>query len=188
LAFFETFVQSTLVLSWIKSGFPLRWNASGAPPSKRLSNHSSALQHPDVVTANIKKIILSGAAQAVNYTPHVVSPLGIVFQKDKSRLIFDGRYLNSFLVLPLSNTKIWVFATNICSRMILCSLTIYQMVTTTWTYQQNFLLTLVLNGKANFMFLLLFLLVWLQLVGPSLSSQGNLYTNGEGKASGALLI
>jgi hypothetical protein len=100
LAFFETFVQSTLVLSWIKSGFPLRWNASGAPPSKRLSNHSSALQHPDVVTANIQKFILSGAAEAVNYTPHVVSPLGIVFQKDKSRLIFDGRYLNSFLVTP----------------------------------------------------------------------------------------
>ena len=36
----------------------------------------------------------------VTYCPHVVSPLGIVFQKDKSRLIFDGRYINSFLKIP----------------------------------------------------------------------------------------
>ena len=100
LEFFKTFVQSTLVLSWISNGFDLRWNDKGIPPSKQFPNHASVYQHHDIVTNTINEFLNSGAIQMVDHRPHIVSPLGIVFQKDKSRLIFDGRYVNSFLQIP----------------------------------------------------------------------------------------
>jgi hypothetical protein len=42
LEFFRSFVQSTLVLSWIATGFDLRWANNSIPPPMEMRNHQSA--------------------------------------------------------------------------------------------------------------------------------------------------
>jgi hypothetical protein len=100
LDFFKTFVQSTIVLSWISEGFPLRWTSGFPPPPKRFTNHKSAYEYSEFVTASIKNLVAAGSAMKVNFTPHVVLPLGVVLQKGKKRLILDGRYINSHVIIP----------------------------------------------------------------------------------------
>jgi hypothetical protein len=100
MAFWKTFTKSTMVLSWIANGFDLRW-INGLPPSSaRFDNHKSAFQHSDFVTSNILELLIAGSIEQVFDIPYIVSPLGVVEQKEKCRLIFDGRYINQHVIIP----------------------------------------------------------------------------------------
>jgi len=103
LEFWKTFVKSTIVLKWIASGFDFRWRKdTGPPPSARFSNHSSAFANTQFVTSNLAELLQAGTIEKVTDLPHIISPLGVVPKKgsDKLRLIFDGQYLNSYLIIP----------------------------------------------------------------------------------------
>ena len=98
LAFWQAICVSSVVLSWIVSGFPLPF--AGAPPAPRsFENQPSAFEHAEFVDEAIASLIASDAAGVVPYTPTVVSPLGVVAKKSsgKLRLIINMRYLNSHL-------------------------------------------------------------------------------------------
>ncbi len=91
---------SSLVLSWVSEGFPLRW-ASKPPAPRSMPNHPSALQHKEFVTNAVKELLRSKVISVALHKPVVVSPLGVVPKKGeaKYRLIFDGRYVNEHLVI-----------------------------------------------------------------------------------------
>ena len=98
LAFWQAICVSSVVLSWIVSGFPLPF--AGAPPAPRsFENQPSAFEHAEFVDEAIASLIASDAAGVVPYTPTVISPLGVVAKKSsgKLRLIINMRYLNSHL-------------------------------------------------------------------------------------------
>jgi hypothetical protein len=103
LAFWLTICGSSMVLSWVEEGFKLRWLGDTPPPPCAMRNHASALsEHPQFVSAQITELL---AAQTIvrwpeNSTPTVVSPLGVVVQNGKKRLIFDARYINSLMIVP----------------------------------------------------------------------------------------
>ena len=60
LAFWSTFAQSTMVLSWIAHGFPLLWKQGVVPPTIKLSNHDSVYKHDNFVTDTINEYVLTG--------------------------------------------------------------------------------------------------------------------------------
>jgi hypothetical protein len=67
-----------------------------------MSNHPSALEHATFVGKSITDMLASRTVMPLSAAPRVVSPLGVVPKKgtDKLRLIWDGRYVNSHLVIP----------------------------------------------------------------------------------------
>lgn len=102
-AFWRTFVRSTLVLSWITSGFPLVWKDPALPaPPVRLANHNSALAHFDFARGAVAELVATGAARQVDHCPTCVLPLGVVARPGtgKLRLIWDGRWVNHYLDTP----------------------------------------------------------------------------------------
>ena len=101
LSFWKTFCTSTLVLSWIEYGFPLRWIADPPPPTL-MSNHKSAFENSDIITSNIFKLVNSGVLQPMDQQPYLVSPLGVVFKRsnNKPRMILDARFLNGYIQVP----------------------------------------------------------------------------------------
>lgn len=101
LATWRRVVTCSLVLGWIQSGLPLRW-ADGPPAPRAMANHPSALQHPEFVGQAVADLLHTQAVMRWPKRPIVVSPLGVVPKKgsQKYRLIFDGRYVNSHLVIP----------------------------------------------------------------------------------------
>jgi hypothetical protein len=99
LEFWKTFATSTMVLNWIEHGFDLRWR--NGPPSPNFSrNHKSAYDHSAFVTLNITELLAAGSIEQVSKQPYNVSALGVCVQKEKCRLIFDGRYINEHLIIP----------------------------------------------------------------------------------------
>ena len=102
LPFWKSFCQSTLVLAWISSGFPLKWNENGPPTSKAFRNHPTAFENAAFVTKSITELVDSYCLLKVSERPFLVLPLGVVFKasNNKPRLIFDARYLNFHLVCP----------------------------------------------------------------------------------------
>ena len=67
---------------------------------KSFKNHNSSFQHEKFVDDTIAELLLAGSIRKEKKKPKVVSPLGVVVQHDKKRLIFDARYINSHLVIP----------------------------------------------------------------------------------------
>ena len=103
LAFWSTFCQSTLVLSWIANGFGLKWlPETGAPASAYFPNHKTATDNADFVTTSILSLVSAGSMTMVPIKPFLVSPLGVVFKKSngKPRLFCDLRYLNKHINCP----------------------------------------------------------------------------------------
>lgn len=100
LPFWKTFCTSSLVLGWIANGFDLKWDICGPPMDKSFKNHNSSFQHEKFVDDTIAELLLAGSIRKEKKKPKVVSPLGVVVQHDKKRLIFDARYINSHLVIP----------------------------------------------------------------------------------------
>lgn len=100
--FWATFCTSALVMRWILHGFPLLFNSNGPPLPRAAPNHASASQHSDFVDAQIEELLAAGTIEPWPGPgrPTVVTPLGVVVQNGKRRLIFDGRYLNDHLNIP----------------------------------------------------------------------------------------
>ena len=97
-AFWRFTCVSSVVLSWIITGFPLPF--TGAPPlSRQMDNQPSAFKHDAFVTDAIRSLVETDAAGPVSYIPTIVSPLGVVAKRSsgKLRLIINMRYLNSHL-------------------------------------------------------------------------------------------
>jgi ribonuclease HI len=67
-----------------------------------MKNHPSADSHADFVDTAIADLLVTQAIAELQQPPTVVSPLGVVPKKgtDKYRLVWDGRYVNSHLVIP----------------------------------------------------------------------------------------
>jgi hypothetical protein len=70
--------------------------------AKVFRNHPSAFDHSEFVTGAVADMLASQVVRRVAHRPTVVSPLGVVPKKGSSnfRLIFDGRYINSFFTIP----------------------------------------------------------------------------------------
>ncbi|KAK3252390.1 hypothetical protein CYMTET_38307 [Cymbomonas tetramitiformis] len=99
-SFWRTFVRSTYVMSWIERGFSLRFSSGRPPPSIHLPNHSSANLFPEFVTGALRECELMGAVRRAARKPKVVLPIMVDNNGVKLRLIFNGKYLNSFLDFP----------------------------------------------------------------------------------------
>ena len=97
-AFWRITCVSSVVLSWILTGFPLPF-AGSHPAPRQMANQPSAFEHDAFVTEAIRSLVETDAAGPVSYVPTVVSPLGVVAKKSsgKLRLIINMRYLNSHL-------------------------------------------------------------------------------------------
>ena len=63
-------------------------------------NHASTVQHQSFVDNAIKDLLSAKSIEQVHTKPIVVSPLGVAANKQKLRLIWDGRYVNDYLVIP----------------------------------------------------------------------------------------
>jgi len=94
LPFWEDIGASEFVLSIISKGYylPLRvW-----PCSKHIKNHKSCTQHTEFVDRAIRELVEGGCAKEVEQM-HVCSPLGVVDNGKKLRLILDLRFINEHL-------------------------------------------------------------------------------------------
>jgi hypothetical protein len=98
LSAWRAVVTSTLVISWIALGVQLEWSAAAGPPApKEKRNHKSALEHAGFLTTEIVRLEQSQVIMRREKRPAVVSPLGVVEQEGKLRMILDLRYVNKHL-------------------------------------------------------------------------------------------
>jgi hypothetical protein len=71
------------------------------PPASALPNNASARDPANfkVIDQKIRKLLQSNAIKKLNYQPHVVAPLQLVFREGKEpRLILDvSRQINDFI-------------------------------------------------------------------------------------------
>ena len=101
IGFWRTFA-CTFVLSWIASGVPLYWR-DGAPPPRSFKNSRVGLADLPFLRESVVSLCEVGAAYEVFIKPTVISPLSIAYrygkpsEPPKKRLIWNGRYVNSFL-------------------------------------------------------------------------------------------
>lgn len=96
IRFWQTFCQSTVVLSWILNGYSIDW--AGQPPAPyEKKNHAGAYLHANFVSEQIADLLSKGLVQEVFSKPTVVSPLNVIERRDKLRLILDLQYVNRFL-------------------------------------------------------------------------------------------
>lgn len=96
---------SALVMGWVTDGFPFQFDPDkGAPPPFAGPNHNSALAEADFVTDQVSELLAAGTIMEWSMhghgNPHIVTPLGVVHQNGKKRLIFDARHLNQYLHVP----------------------------------------------------------------------------------------
>ena len=89
-------------MSWICSGFRLRFVNNVVPPAAELANHRTALRCSDFVTTAVQECLQMGALRQWKGKgkPHFVLPLMVDDSRDKLRLIFNGKWLNQFLEFP----------------------------------------------------------------------------------------
>lgn len=111
---------SSVVLSWVKEGLPLKWTA-GPPRPICLANHKSAEMYKEFVDQAVAALLATESimtwSDALPFLvaqralpqeywsagrPLVVAPLGVVDKKgpEKLRLIWDGVYTNTWLDVP----------------------------------------------------------------------------------------
>lgn len=95
--FWTALCTSSLVLSWVLSGYSIEWGSNGPPPPRVMDNHAGAMQHASFVDEAVAELLAKGAIMAVSYLPAVLSPLNVVERRSKLRLIVDFTYLNAFL-------------------------------------------------------------------------------------------
>ena len=84
------------MLEWIRDGYKLPLLYAPAPYEH--SNHSSALDHHNFVTENIKELLANRCVREVKEKPFVCSPLSVVTNHEgKCRLVLNLRVLNQYL-------------------------------------------------------------------------------------------
>ncbi|BDA51534.1 hypothetical protein COCOBI_19-1020 [Coccomyxa sp. Obi] len=97
LAFWQLFCKSTVVLSWISSGYEIPWALGVTPPPLSFPNAAGALQREAFVSAEIADLLARGSIMQTHLPPAVISPLNVVERREKLRLILDLVYVNRFI-------------------------------------------------------------------------------------------
>ena len=82
------------VVKWVRHGYELTLS-SWPQPSYTKNNHS-ALQEPDFVWNELRRLCLLGVMTEVEERPHVVNALSVVWS-NKKRLVWDARELNKLI-------------------------------------------------------------------------------------------
>ena len=82
------------VVKWVRHGYELTLS-SWPQPSYTKNNHS-ALQEPDFVWNELRRLCLLGIMTEVEERPHVVNALSVVWS-NKKRLVWDARELNKLI-------------------------------------------------------------------------------------------
>ena len=71
------------------------------PPKVSFKNNKSALNHPEFVSSEVFSLLDLGCVKEIYRNDvHVISPLSVVNNGSKFRLILDFSYLNKFLTVP----------------------------------------------------------------------------------------
>jgi hypothetical protein len=107
LSFWRNVLNVTsVVLIWLTTGYSLPW-ASELRPIGEFPNHKGTLSssefgsHEEFVTKAVSALLENGAVMECNREfLRLVSPLNVVQQRDKLRLIHDLKHLNTFLEWP----------------------------------------------------------------------------------------
>ena len=93
----EKWVQAvSYILSVIEEGYKIPFKEM--PPNQKCRNNRSARDNPEFVSKEIKILLAKGCISKVEYTPYVINPLTVAYnKKGKPRLVLDCRNLNKCL-------------------------------------------------------------------------------------------
>ncbi|CAI7841191.1 unnamed protein product [Closterium sp. NIES-54] len=93
--------DSSFIISIIARGYWLPWKTTEPPPFET-TNHAGVHAHTTFTREAIRDLITSGAATKVSSRTALscISPLNVVEQRDKCRLILDLRKVNQHLQVP----------------------------------------------------------------------------------------
>ena len=93
--FYENVLKADLeVVKWVRFGYEL--NLTEWPKSSYLENNKSALNEPEFVWNELRRMCKLGVMSEVQEMPHVVNPLSVVYS-NKKRLVWDARELNKLI-------------------------------------------------------------------------------------------
>ncbi|KAL9970917.1 hypothetical protein ACROYT_G023375 [Oculina patagonica] len=99
LSFWHAIKANQWVISIIRDGYALPFVE--LPPRKQMENHKSAADEKEFVAEQVKELLLTGCVTKVNRADiHIVSPLGVVKNSVKKRLILDLKFVNKYLGIP----------------------------------------------------------------------------------------
>lgn len=99
LSFWHAIKANQWVISIIRDGYALPFVE--LPPRKQMENHKSAADEKEFVAEQVKELLLTGCVTEVDCADiHIVSPLGVVKNSVKKRLILDLRFVNKYLRIP----------------------------------------------------------------------------------------
>ncbi|CAI7815931.1 unnamed protein product [Closterium sp. NIES-53] len=126
-AWWSSWCPCSLVLSVIAKGYWLPWS-HGPPQPFHNRNHVGVNTHATFTLTAIQELIETGAAVSMPATELMcTSPLNVVEQKDKCRLILDLRKVNANLIVPkfkyeglshvadLAHVGVWMFSIDLKS-------------------------------------------------------------------------
>ena len=99
ISFWEKMGASPWVLKILREGYSLPFVQQ--PPQVSFRNNKSALEASEFVTSEIYSLLEQGCIREVRRSEtHVISPLSVVHNSSKPRLILDLSYLNQFISVP----------------------------------------------------------------------------------------
>ncbi|CAI7889972.1 unnamed protein product [Closterium sp. NIES-53] len=101
LQWWRSWCDSSLILSIISHGYWFPWKDGPPTPFER-KNHSGAQTHSDFTHDAIQDLLRTGAAAKApdRSTLLCISPLNVVEQREKCRLVLDLRKVNEHLCIP----------------------------------------------------------------------------------------
>ena len=91
----DTLEASEFVLGVVRFGYRLPFIRF--PPPVCMRNHRSALQNSAFVSESVSELLLANCAIECDVCPLVCSPLQVVTNTSKQRLVIDLRYVNQYL-------------------------------------------------------------------------------------------
>ena len=99
LGFWQRIKKNRWVFSVIRDGYALPFLE--LPSRHEMKNHKSAFEEETFVSEQIMELLSAGCVTETNQSDaHVISPLGVVRNGSKKRLILDLRYVNKYLRIP----------------------------------------------------------------------------------------
>ena len=99
LGFWQRIKANRWVVSIISDGYALPFLE--LPPRHEMTNHKSAFEEEAFVSGQIMELLSAGCVIETNHSDvHVISPLGVVNNGSKKRMILDLRYVNKYLRIP----------------------------------------------------------------------------------------
>ena len=99
LGFWQRIKANRWVISVISDGYAFPFLE--LPPRHEMTNHKSAFEEEAFVSGQIMELLSAGCVTETNRSDvHVISPLGVVKNGTRKRLILDLRYVNKCLRIP----------------------------------------------------------------------------------------